>query len=597
VNLENTYYRYVEGGNCYGEELYIKINEKEKNVVYYTCTSGGIYPKPEAFKEVKNQLFGIVNEKFNTEKYNEENPEQITEQEAIAIANATREVRAFLMLYLDAEINVLNYYYEEFGVKNDTSEVFYVGVLWNGSTPLEIAISKKTGETLAKYPKIEYIENPEYCENDGNCIGGVLNMGAGFCTNFIRPKMKSVGKVYWCKCINNTCTTIEPEKLSTTYDSKPSQTSHVVDANNKFAFDLYSEFKDGEGNIFFSPYSILTALAMTYEGARGKTADEMQLVFHFPEDDNNLRSGFARLHSQINKEKEDYELKTANALWAQNDYKFLDNYFNTIEQYYDGKVTNLDFVTETEKSRITINTWVENQTNNKIKDLIPQGVLDEYTRLVLTNAIYFKGKWAKQFDKENTREADFKVTPGKTVKVQMMSLTGEEAKFNYTETEKLQILELPYDGGELSMLILLPKEDNLQTIEESLTLEKLSEWNSNLREQEVNVYLPKFTFETKYFMKETLEEMGMPTAFSMDANFSGMDGTDQLYISNVIHQAFVEVNEEGTEAAAATVVVMTEKGISQNKIFLADHPFIFIIQEKETGNILFLGRVADPGKN
>jgi serpin B len=214
------------------------------------------------------------------------------------------------------------------------------------------------------------------------------------------------------------------------------------------------------------------------------------------------------------------------------------------------------------------------------------------TRLVLTNAIYFKGNRAKQFDKENTLEADFKVTPGKTVKVRMMSLTGKEAKFNYTETPELQILELPYDGGELSMLIMLPREDNLQTIEELLNGGNLTGWKNNLMEQEVNVYLPKFTFETKYFMKETLEEMGMPTAFSMDADFSGMDGTDRLYISSVIHQAFVEVNEEGTEAAAATAVVMLEKGMPTT--FRADHPFIFIIREKETGSILFLGRVVNP---
>jgi len=386
----------------------------------------------------------------------------------------------------------------------------------------------------------------------------------------------------------------ETEKLHLAGDNpRTIQAKNATSANNQFAFDLYNKFSSDEGNIFFSPYSISTALAMTYEGARGKTTEEMQSVLHFPEDDSTRRTEFAGIYNQLNKPDKDYELSTANALWAQENYKFLDDYFNTVEQYYGGKVTNLDFVGDTENSRITINSWVENQTNNKIKDLIPQGVLDEMTRLVLTNAIYFKGKWAKQFDKENTREADFKVTPGKTIKVQMMSLTGEEARFNYSETPELQILELPYDGGELSMLILLPKEGNLQTIWELLTGGNLTGWKNNLMEQEVNVYLPKFTFETKYFMKETLEEMGMPTAFSMDADFSGMDGTKNLFISDVIHQAFVEVNEEGTEAAAATAV-MVKYGISKKIIFRADHPFIFIIQHKETGSILFMGRVSEP---
>ncbi|ODS41217.1 MAG: hypothetical protein A7315_06850 [Candidatus Altiarchaeales archaeon WOR_SM1_79] len=589
VNLENTYYRYVEGGRCYGEELSVKINEKEKNVVYYTCTSGGIYPKPEAFKEVKDKLFEIVNEKFNTEKYNEEKPEQITEQEAIAIANATREVRAFLMLYPDAEINVLNYYYEGFGVKNDTPKVFYVGVLWNGSTPIEIAISKKTGVILAKYSILEYIKNPVYCENDSDCIGTVLNMGAGFCTNFIHPHTKSIGIVNWCKCINKTCKAIESKKSSTANDT---QATNVITANNKFAFDLYSEFKDGEGNIFFSPYSISTALVMTYEGARGKTAEEMQSVLHFPENDNTRRTGFEELRNQINKEDKKYELRTANALWAQKDYKFLENYFNTIGQYYGGKVTNLDFIRDTENSRITINNWVENQTNNKIKNLIPKGVLNGDTRLVLTNAIYFKGTWLNPFDKERTTDADFKVSSDKTVKVQMMRLKREEKiiRFNYTETEKLQIIELPYEGDDLSVLIILPN-DNLESLENSLNAEKLNEWRNNLTEEWVDVHIPRFKFETKYFMNENLKEMGMATAFSGDADFSGMTGKKDLFISNVIHQAFVEVNEEGTEAAAATAAAM-DYGMPTT--FRADHPFIFIILHKETGNILFMGRVVDP---
>jgi serpin B len=268
---------------------------------------------------------------------------------------------------------------------------------------------------------------------------------------------------------------------------------------------------------------------------------------------------------------------------------------NLIENSYAAKVTNVNFITESEKSRQTINNWVEDQTNDKIEGLIPRGALDYMTRLVLTNAIYFKGDWVLKFDKRKTREEDFKISPEKTVKVQMMSLTGEKAKFNYAETENLQIIELPYEGEELSMLILLPKENDLTSVEDSLNAKKLSELKAMLREQKMNVYMPKFTFETKYFMAETLAKMGMPTAFSMDADLSGMDGTKDLFIDKVIHQAFVEVNEEGTEAAAATAVVVGLKGIMSN-VFRADHPFIFLIQDRETGNILFLGRVMDPTK-
>jgi len=369
----------------------------------------------------------------------------------------------------------------------------------------------------------------------------------------------------------------------------------VIEANNQFALEFYQQIKDGEENIFFSPYSISTALAMTYEGARGQTAQEMQSVFHFPEEDSIRRPAMAKIYNQINQEVKEYELYTANALWAQEDYSFLDEYINLIDQYYGGRVTNLDFIKETEKSRKTINDWVAQQTKDKILDLIPAGVLNELTRLVLTNAIYFKEQWLIQFDEENTTEEDFRVSPEKTIKVPMMSLTDGEIEFNYLETEKLQILEMPYDGEELSMLVLLPQEDSLVTLEESLNLDNLAQWREMLSQQPVNVFMPKFTFETKYFLNQDLQEMGMPTAFSMQADFSGMDGTKDLFISKVIHQAFIEVNEEGTEAAAATAVVIELKSVGPSvAVFRADHPFIFLIQDNQSGNILFLGRVVNP---
>ena len=376
----------------------------------------------------------------------------------------------------------------------------------------------------------------------------------------------------------------------------------VVNANNQFAIDLYQKYKDMpeyEGNnIFFSPYSISTALAMTYEGAKGQTADEIQAVFYFPKEDNIRRPAFAKIYNEINKEDRKYQLSTANALWAQKDYQFLDEYFSTTEKYYGSKISNLDFIKETEKSRLTINKWVEEQTNDKIKELLPKdpSVITPDTTLVLTNAIYFKGDWALKFDKNKTMETDFKISPLKTVKAQMMSLTGKKARFNYAETEQAQILELPYKGDELSMLILLPKEDNLDSLEDSLNIDQLNVWRNRLRETRIDIYLPKFKFETKYFMAKDLVDMGMQDAFSSSADFSGMTGKRDLFISEIIHQAFVEVNEEGTEAAAATAVVVLKSCAVIPNIFKADHPFIFIIQQKDTGNILFLGRMMDPSK-
>ncbi len=371
----------------------------------------------------------------------------------------------------------------------------------------------------------------------------------------------------------------------------------VVNANNKFAFELYSELDKAEnGNMFYSPYSISAALAMTYEGAKGQTADEMKSVFHFPES-SILRPNFAAIYNEINKKDKPYKLNTGNALWVQQDYPFLEDYISRVEKYYGGKAANLDFIRETEKSRQTINTFIEEQTNDKIKDLILQGVLTPDIRLILTNAIYFKGTWTWEFDKSDTREQDFKITPTNIVKTPMMFMDNDKAKFNYADLGDLQILELPYKGEDVSMLILLPTE-NLEAIEPSLTVEKLEEWKGQMREDKLDaIYLPKFEFNTKYFMNDALSAMGMPTAFSDSADFSGMTGKKDLLISFVIHQAYVKVDEEGTEAAAATAVgLQSTSSVYPRKIFRADHPFIFIIQEKETGNILFMGRVTDPTK-
>ncbi|MEM2940799.1 MAG: serpin family protein [Thermoproteota archaeon] len=376
--------------------------------------------------------------------------------------------------------------------------------------------------------------------------------------------------------------------------STPQGIQEVVRANNHFAFKLYSELvKTETGNVFYSPYSIFSALAMTYEGARGETAEEMKNVFGFPASDI-LRLNFAAIYNRINEASKDYELRTGNALWTQKDYPFLEEYLRTVEEYYGGKAAVLDFINDAEESRQTINTFIEEQTNHKIKDLIPLGVLDEYTRLVLTNAIYFKGDWKIAFNESLTSEEDFWIAPDRTVKVQMMHMhPNETIRFNYADMGDVQIIELPYKGENVSMLIMLPKD--FEAFESSLTPEKLDEYKAEMKEDKFDeICLPKFELETKYFMQQTLSALGMPTAFSGEADFSGMTGGRDLFISEVIHQAYVKVDEKGTEAAAATAVIMKLTAIPETKVFRADHPFIFIIQEKGTGSILFMGRIVNP---
>ncbi|MDD4127896.1 MAG: serpin family protein, partial [Methanomicrobium sp.] len=328
--------------------------------------------------------------------------------------------------------------------------------------------------------------------------------------------------------------------------------------------------------------------------------DEIKSVFFFPESIETLRNGFMEINKGINAGDSEYELSVANALWAEKTYPFLDSYIKTAEEYYSANTTNLDFINQPEESRLTINGWAEEKTHEKITDLIPEGMIDSSTRLVITNAVYFKGEWVKQFDKNQTTEADFTTASGKTVNVEMMQRTDDEAVFDYCETDTLQALKMPYaneSGKELSMFIILPKENSLSSIEEYLTADKFAGLEKSMTSEQVVVFFPKFKLETEYSLSETLEKMGMPTAFSGNADFSGMDGTKNLAISDVVHKAYVDVNEEGTEAAAATAVMMRATAVLEEDpapVFIADHPFIFMIQDDETGNIIFMGRVANP---
>jgi serpin B len=376
---------------------------------------------------------------------------------------------------------------------------------------------------------------------------------------------------------------------------------NVVQANNQFALEFYSRLikdpKQAGKNIFFSPWSISSALAVTYEGARGLTANEIQSVFHFPVDAATRQKGFSEITGGLNKGGLGYTLRTANALWADKRHSFLPSYTGIARSFYSAQVTNLEFIGSPESSRETINQWVKEQTANRIQNLLPEGSIHPLTPLVITNAIYFKGTWDKQFEKKNTIEEDFRISPSQTVRVPMMQSTDE---YWYAETGTFQALGMPYahmNGKELSMLVILPRDDDLEAVESSLTPQEVSKVQQALVYHQVKVYFPKFKLETEYRLGDALIKMGMPTAFCSYADFSGMDGTGELWIDEVYHKAFVDVNEEGTEAAAATAVTMTMAYYSDFEpipVFRADHPFIFLIQDNDTGNILFMGRVVNP---
>ena len=368
----------------------------------------------------------------------------------------------------------------------------------------------------------------------------------------------------------------------------------VASGNNEFAFNLYSqiknlpEIKQAEGNLFFSPYSISTALAMTYEGARGNTAQEMADVLKFsaskppitPESyRENIASAFGSLQKQLQADKETsgYQLNVANALWGQQGYPFLPEFIELNKKYFESGLNEVDFA-KSEEARKTINSWVEEKTNEKIKDLMPPGSIDALTRLVLTNAIYFKGDWSIKFKEENTKETDFHVTEEKTAKVPMMY---QKESFEYAQLDNMQLLQMPYKGDKLSMLVILPKTiGDMESIESNLNLQTLQSNTKQMRKREVDVYLPKFKMTCGTLdISRILAAMGMKDAFSGAADFSGMSGRKDLYISGVMHKAFVEVNEEGTEAAAATGVAMRLLSIAEPPpVFRADRPFIFMIR-------------------
>lgn len=370
----------------------------------------------------------------------------------------------------------------------------------------------------------------------------------------------------------------------------------LADGMNDFACAFYKQVKGEDGsNLFFSPYSIQTALGMTYGGARGETATAMEKALRFASRGKALHAAMGGLMGSLNSAGKNgvFELAVANALWLDRSEKLLKSFVALNRVNYKAGMERLNFQRSAEGARKHINTWVEKQTKERIKDLLRPGDVYCDTRLVLTNAIYFKGKWAAKFDKARTADGPFTRADGSKVQVPLMRQT---ARLPLSAGDDFQLLSLPYQGDRLSMVVLLPrKHDGLAALESRLSADWLASQIAGARPQKVFVSLPRFTMTERYKLKKTLKDMGMGIAFGPKADFSGINGVGGLMIGAVIHKAFVAVDEEGTEAAGATAVIMTRGGSAgRPPSFRAEHPFLFVIRDDVSGAILFMGRVMDP---
>ena len=374
----------------------------------------------------------------------------------------------------------------------------------------------------------------------------------------------------------------------------------VARANNAFGCELYAKLRGREGNLFFSPASVHTALAMTYAGAAGRTADQMASTLHFELPADRLHKAFALLTNELNNppklgDDPAYQLVVSNALWLQRGYPFKRSFTKLVKDSYGAGLNEVDY-SPPERARKSINEWVEKATREKIKDLVPPGMLNELTRLVLTNAVYFKSDWADTFSEYATKAGPFQLAEGKTVNVPLMR---KWTYVGYMETEDFQLADLPYKANVLSMTILLPrKADGLKALEERLSGKAIEEWIGKAEVTHVDLTLPRFKFTSEFGLEKPLSQLGMVEAFAPGrADFSGMTTMEKLFISAVLHKAFVAVDEKGTEAAAATAVVMKVTGMPHEPkiVFRADRPFLFLIRHRPTGAVLFLGRLANPG--
>jgi len=374
----------------------------------------------------------------------------------------------------------------------------------------------------------------------------------------------------------------------------------VAEANTAFACDLYGGLKDGQGNLFFSPYSVSTCLGMTYAGARGETEKQMARVLHFSGNAAETHAALGHLQREVAGAGTGpgLQLRIANGLWAQAGQPFRAEFLKVAQGDYQARLEQADFKTGAEVARKTINWWVAAQTEERILDLLPAGSVGASTRMVLANAIYFKGAWAKPYAKNETTVQPFHRETGGQAEAPLMHHFDE---VGYMENGDLQAVELPYRGGQLSMVVLLPRQaSGCGRLESQLTPGFIAQSLASMKRQRVELFLPRFKLEFQSELKAALTRLGMSDAFSPRSDFSGMDGSRLLYVSGVYHKAWVEVSEEGTEAAAATGLVVNMRAmarpIAAPPVFRADHPFVFFIREGQSGSILFLGRLADPGK-
>jgi serpin B len=376
--------------------------------------------------------------------------------------------------------------------------------------------------------------------------------------------------------------------------------SQLVGDNTEFAMALYQLLKEQDGNLLYSPHSISEALAMTYGGARNETEKQMAAALRFNLSQAQLHAAFNALDAALasrgqgakGKDDQPFSLKVVNAIWGQKDFSFRGEYLDLLAQNYGAGLRILDFIKSPEESRKTINDWVAKETEQRIKDLIPQGSVNELTRLVLTNAVYFNGGWLTPFDKALTRDGSFFLLNGQKITVPMMY---QSETMGYSSGSGYQAVELKYDGSELSMVIILPDAATFKTFEDGLDGTALETIIAGLKSKSVNLTMPKFEFDSSFGLKSALSSLGMPIAFTDNADFSGLDGKTDLQIQDVVHKAFISVDEAGTEAAAASGVVVgtTSMPVDQATVTL-DHPFIFLIRDIATGAIVFTGRVADP---
>lgn len=373
----------------------------------------------------------------------------------------------------------------------------------------------------------------------------------------------------------------------------------LADGNNTFALDLYQSLRSQDENLILSPFSVSLALAMTYAGARGETETQMAETLHFPAQDalhpafNALDLKLEENDINLDKDQEPMQLNIANAVWVEQTFSFLQEYLDLIAVNYGAGIHQSDFVNNFEPTRKEINDWVSDETEEKINNLLPDGSLNADTRMVLVNAIYFKADWLDQFDANDTYDNEFNLLDGSQVTVPMM---GQDMYIPYVSGDGYQAVELPYAGNSAAMDIIVPDAGRFEEIESALTSEVFEDMLASMEQTSLIFRMPKFEFESSFSLSDQLSNLGMSAAFDRNtADFSGMTGKKDLFISKVIHKAFVAVDEEGTKAAAATAVVMEMAGAAiENLVLVVDRPFIFVIRDLESGQILFIGRVLNP---